>query len=171
MEKLSTLLGILSFCLIFLLGFFSANFIGSLAEYANFKTEIPFLNNFLLNFSGNTSAPSDFVSENQIEIYQDKIVINVDDASISRYAPTGSMVPVLNENSNGIRIKVSSPDEINVGDIISFYSGEDLIIHRVIEKGVDEKGIYFITKGDSNPVSDGKIRFEDIEYKTIGVIW
>jgi hypothetical protein len=46
-----------------------------------------------------------------------------------------------------------------------------LIIHRVVEKGVDFDGIYFIAKGDNNVVSDGKIRFEDIKYKTIGVIW
>lgn len=54
---------------------------------------------------------------------------------------------------------------------ISFKKDGDLIVHRVIEKGVDDMGVYFITKGDSNNVSDGKVRFEDIEYKTIGVIW
>ena len=41
----------------------------------------------------------------------------------------------------------------------------------VIEKGIDEDGIYFITKGDNNSITDGKIRFEDIEYITVGVIW
>jgi len=173
MEKLSTLLGILIFCIIFLLGFFSANFIGTVADYTDLKTEIPFLDNFILNSSWNenVSAPSDSVLEDNIEIYEDRVVIYIDNASLSRYAPTGSMIPVLDEDSNGIRIKVSSADEVNVGDIISFYSGEDLIIHRVIEKGIDEKGVYFVTKGDNNPVSDGKIRIEDIEYKTVGMIW
>jgi len=171
--KLSTILGILTFILIFLLGFFSANFIEAVADYTDFKTEIPFLNDFILNSSGNenVSAPSDSVSEDDVKVYEDRVVIYIDDASLSRYAPTGSMIPVLDENSNGIRIKINSADEINIGDIISFYSGEDLIIHRVIEKGTDEKGVYFITKGDNNPVSDGKMRIEDIEYKTVGMIW
>jgi hypothetical protein len=58
-----------------------------------------------------------------------------------------------------------------VGDIVSYRKGESLIVHRVIEKGVDEEGIYFVVKGDNNSISDGKIRFEEIEYITVGVIW
>jgi len=170
MEKFQTTLIVLSFCIVFLLGFVSANFLGVLSEYSNFSTEVPLLNNFL-GLSQNSSAPSDFVSENQIEIYDDRVVIYVDYASLSRYAPTGSMIPILDENSNGIRVPVNSAEEINIGDIISFYDGNDLIVHRVIEKGTDEKGVYFVTKGDNNPVDDGKIRIEDIKHKTVGVIW
>jgi signal peptidase I len=81
------------------------------------------------------------------------------------------MEPLLDENSNGIRIIPKSEEDIHIGDIISFEKNKDLIIHRVIDKGVDNNGTYFITKGDNNNVSDGKIRFEDIRYITIGVIW
>jgi hypothetical protein len=44
-------------------------------------------------------------------------------------------------------------------------------VHRVIDKGIDEKGVYFVTKGDNNSVVDGKVRFKDIEYVTIAIIW
>ena len=90
---------------------------------------------------------------------------------MSRYAPSGSMRPVLNSKANGIRIKPKSPEQINVGDIVSFRRGMDLVVHRVIKKGEDSEGVYFITKGDNNDFVDGKIRFKDIKYVTVGVIW
>ncbi len=152
---------------VFLLGFLSGVYIIS----SNHKVvELP-LNNFgFYNFSFD-KAPPDFVSEDKIQVYDDRVVIFVEGASLSRYAPTGSMVPVFDERSNGLRVKVRSVDDVNVGDIISFKKNGDLIVHRVIEKGEDEKGVYFTTKGDNNNISDGKIRIENIEYKTIGVIW
>src|SRR3990167_6598606 len=84
---------ILKVSIIFLLGFLSANIIGYLMVYG---AENPFSNSF--NFSNAEKAPSDFLRESQIEIYDNKVVININDASISRYAPTGSMIPVFDEN-------------------------------------------------------------------------
>ena len=52
-----------------------------------------------------------------------------------------------------------------------FKQGKYLIVHRVIDIGTDSEGTYFITKGDNNNIVDGKVRFEDIEFITIGVIW
>ena len=154
--------------IIFLFGFLSANIIGL---YLIYGSEIPFsFNNFSFSI-GNNSAPFDFVTENQIQVYDDKIIIDIDGASISRYAPTGSMLPVLDEGSNGIRIVPKSEEDIHVGDIITFRQENMLIVHRVISKGADDQGTYFITKGDNSPINDGKVRFKDIEYITIGVIW
>ncbi len=154
--------------IIFLFGFLSANIIGL---YLIYGSEIPFsFNNFSFS-KGNDSAPFDFVKENQIQIYDDKIIIDVNGASISRYAPTGSMLPVLDEGSNGIRIIPKSEEDIHVGDIITFEQDNMLIVHRVISIGTDEQGTYFITKGDNSPINDGKVRFKDIKYITIGVIW
>ncbi len=158
---------IIKICIIFLIGFLSANLV---SFYVVYGLESPFsFNNF--SFNDNNSAPFDFVEENQIKIYNDKIVIDIKDASLSRYAPTGSMKPVLDQGSNGIRIVPKSKDEIHIGDIITFKQDNYLIVHRVIEIGSDVDGLYFITKGDNNSISDGKVRFEDIKYITIGVIW
>ncbi len=117
------------------------------------------------------TAPSDFITERDIEIFDDHVIIYVSDASLSTYAPTGSMRPLLDSGANGIRVRPATSDEILVGDLITFESGETLIIHRVIEKGIDAEGIYFITKGDNNTRSDGKIRFEAIRYKTIALLY
>lgn len=117
------------------------------------------------------SAPSDFIKEKNIEIYSDRIIIKITNASLSEYAPTGSMRPLFDTGANGIRIVPNSPDEITLGDIITFEKGNTLIVHRVVEKGEDAIGVYFITKGDNNLISDGKVRFEDIKYKTIGILY
>lgn len=148
---------------VFSLGFISAY----LFMLIDNKTEMPF------SFSDNSeySAPSNTITERNIRVYEDKVVIYIDNAKLSRYADTGSMLPILDDNSNGIKITVDSEDDIKVGDIITYRDGADLIVHRVIEKGVDSKGVYFITKGDNNSVSDGKIRLDMIESKTIAIIY
>lgn len=157
---------ILKICIIFLFGFLSANL---LSYYLVYGVENPFSNGF--NINEMKSAPQDIVKENQIQIYDDKVVINVKGASLSKYAATGSMKPTFDENANGIRIIPQSEDEINVGDIVTYQSGDSLIVHRVIEKNKDKDGVYFITKGDNNTISDGKIRFKDIKYVTIAIVW
>ena len=151
----------LMYACVFLLGFLSFYFI-NLA----FAIEQPF------GFSSdNVSAPKETISRENIQVFEDKIVISIEDASLGKYAPSGSMIPLLDENSKGIRIKPESEDDINVGDIISYRKGNELIIHRVIEKGTDEFGTYFILKGDNNFSDDGKVRFSRLEFKTIGMIW
>ena len=154
--------------IIFLLGFLSANLIGL---YLVYGLEMPVSLNGLSFTSNDNSVPYNFVDEDQIIIYEDKIIIDIEGASMGRYAPTGSMKPLLDENSNGIRIVPKSEENIHIGDIISFKEGDYLVVHRVVDKGIDKQGVYFITKGDNNNINDGKVRFENIKYVTIGVIW
>jgi len=156
-------LKILIFCFIFLLGFLSCAFIFYISDLS---IEKPFASRILEN-----TAPSDWIKENQVHFYENAVVIDVKNASLSHYADTGSMKPVLDKDSNGIRIIPENEEQIKVGDIVTFEKGEDLIVHRVIEKGKDEQGIYFITKGDNAESEDGKIRFNQIKYVTIAVLW
>lgn len=121
--------------------------------------------------SGNSFITDDSAIGKNVEIYQDRIVIKIENASIGRYAPTGSMLPTLNEKTIGIKVVPISEKDIHTGDIVSFRKDGLLVIHRVIEKGTDKNGTYFITKGDNNFFNDGKIRFDDIEYKTIMLIY
>ena len=153
---------------VFLLGVLSATLV---TYYSSSNIENPVSWGLgILGFS-QADTPSNFINKEDILVYEDKVVINIEGASIGRYAPTGSMEPLLDENSNGIRIIPQSEDDIHIGDIITFEQGNNLIIHRVIDKGTDNEGIYFITKGDNNTVSDGKVRFDNIRYLTIGILW
>jgi len=155
-------LKILEYLIFFIIGFLSSLL---LSMYSNIEMPLG------LSLNENLESPSDWINENQIHVYENAIVIDIEDASISKYAPTGSMIPVLDENSNGIRIIPESENDINVGDIITFEQDSQLIVHRVIEKGSDEEGVYFITKGDNSNITDGKIRFKNIKYVTIGILW
>ena len=59
-------------------------------------------------------------------------------------------------------VKKTNPEDIQIGDIISYYSTNDYfggipITHRVVEKFNTNQGIAFSTKGDANPVKDNEV--------------
>ena len=62
---------------------------------------------------------------------------------------SGSMEPAFHVGSL-IYVKNVSPEEIQVGDPITFVLNEDLVVatHRVVE--IDAENQYFYTKGDAN---------------------
>jgi hypothetical protein len=154
--------------LVFLAGFFSCAFFIFLL--ADSSLEVPF-GTGLVVFDGKTNAPSGHVDNKDIIVLEDRVILKISGVTVSGYADSGSMLPVLDKGTNGIRVVPSSEEDVQVGDIVSFRLGGFLVVHRVVEKGKDEDGIYFSMKGDSNLIGEGKIRFEDIEYITIGVIY
>lgn len=120
------------------------------------------------------SSPSDWIKESQIKVYDDKVVIEIEGAQWARFTDTKSMDPVLDSDANAIEIVPKSAESIHVGDIISFNTEytDGTIIHRVIEKGTDEDGIYFITKGDNNANADpGKVRFSQVQRLLVAIIY
>ncbi len=144
---------------------------GFLSCYAVNSVYIDLEKPFLIGLVNGKSQPGDWLTDNDIKIYPDRVVLYVKNALISRYADTGSMLPTLGENANGIKIVPESEEQINIGDIISYREGNDLIVHRVVGKGEDEGGTYFITKGDNNAELDSKVYFQDIEYVTVALVY
>lgn len=135
------------------------------------ELEHPFSTGFAVFDSGDLSSPSDYLSEEDIIVLGDEVIIRVQGATLSRYAETGSMRPFLDYGANGIRVVPVNESEVEVGDIVSFRHAGVLVVHRVVDKGIDEEGVWFEVRGDANLVGEGKIRFGDIEYKTIGVLY
>lgn len=124
--------------------------------------------------NGERPSPADRIKEDQIHVYEDRIVIQVNNAKWAGFTDTNSMDPLLDVESNAIQIVPQSEDEIQVGDIITYQSNlaDGRIIHRIILIGNDEKGKYFIAKGDNNPDPDPeKIRFYQIKSILIGVLY
>ncbi len=154
--------------IVFLLGFLSCVSIFYGFNYSG--VEVPF-GTGLVDLETSAVAPSDWITEEDIILFKNRVILEIPNVTISSYANTGSMKPVFDKGANGIRIVPNSIEDIQVGDIVSYRFGKILVVHRVIEKGIDTEGTYFVTKGDNNILSDEKIRFEDIEYLTIGVIW
>lgn len=119
-------------------------------------------------------SPSDWIKEDQIKVYNDKVIINLRDAEWASFTDTNSMDPLIDEKANAIEIIPKSVDDIHVGDIISYKSdyADGTIIHRVIKIGNDDKGWYCIVKGDNNQSPDpGKIRFNQIKRILVAIIY
>ena len=76
---------------------------------------------------------------------------------------TGSMVNEINIH-DAVIVKIN--DEYNVGDIVTYKSGNDFITHRVISMEND----YIVTKGDANNVSDNPIDKALVLGKVVKVI-
>ena len=80
---------------------------------------------------------------------------------------TGSMKPEINEND---LIVIHEEDSYEVDDIITYRGNTTPVTHRVIEKGSDEIGEYYVTQGDANNTSDGKIYSERVVGKVVLVL-
>ncbi|MBU0666686.1 MAG: hypothetical protein ABIC91_07355 [Nanoarchaeota archaeon] len=132
------------------------------------------INPFSFDASPERASPSDWIKEEQIEVWNDRIVIDLKGAYWAAFTNTNSMDPIIDEHANAIEIVPENEAQIEVGDIVSYESeyADGTIIHRVIYKGQDEKGTYFIMKGDNNPSSDpGKIRFNQIKRVLVAIIY
>ncbi len=83
---------------------------------------------------------------------------------------TGSMEDTI-ETGTYILVKDTDPEDIDIGNIISFYSEEEVIYglpntHRVQDIIRTDEGLEFVTKGDANPSNDAVNAKED---RVIGV--
>lgn len=167
--------------LLFLTGFV----LGVIATYDNSpNSETAFgSNSSLTTITGNiispktssdVNSPHDWIKEEQIHVYNDRIVIDLAEAEWAKFTDTNSMDPVLDHGSNAIEIIPKNESDIHVGDIISFNSeyATGTIIHRAIEIGHDQDGWYVKTKGDNNKYADpGKVRFLQIRRIVVAVIY
>lgn len=82
------------------------------------------------------------------------------------------MLPVLGQGSHALQIVPKFPEDVHIGDIVSYELDGAVIIHRVIGTGADEEGQYFITKGDNNPEPDPEpVRFSQIDRVVIGILY
>lgn len=119
-------------------------------------------------------SPQNFFNTSQIKVYKDKVILEVEDVVWAGFEDTKSMLPVINKDSNALQVVPNCPDDIHLGDIVSYKShyASGIIIHRVVHIDFDSEGVYFVLKGDNNPSSDpGKIRCSQIQRKVIAIIY
>ncbi|MCD8363981.1 MAG: signal peptidase I [Lachnospiraceae bacterium] len=76
---------------------------------------------------------------------------------------SGSMEPVLSVDD---LVLIRETQDIQIGDIIVFQSGSELIIHRVV--AIDGTAVQ--TKGDANNTADSPITLSDVKGKLVGSI-
>lgn len=120
------------------------------------------------------ASPSDRIKESQIHVYNNKVTIDIKDPEWASFTDTNSMDPVLDSTANAIEIVPKTPEEINIGDIVSYESSyaAGTIIHRVVKTGYDNDGWYAIMKGDNISSSDpGKVRFNQIKRVVVAIVY
>jgi hypothetical protein len=147
----------------------------ALTSFVYYDAEKPFYFSFVPFMAGpERASPSDHLAESQIHVYDDRVVIDVPGATWASFTDTNSMDPFFDDTANSIELAPKSPADVDVGDIISYSSGitDDLIVHRVVSKGVDSDGVFYIVKGDNNPAQDPeKVRFGQIHGVLIGILY
>ncbi|MGV8169466.1 MAG: hypothetical protein ACP5N3_05405 [Candidatus Nanoarchaeia archaeon] len=119
-------------------------------------------------------SPENYFTEEQIKVYKDRVVLDAENLQWASFEDTKSMLPVINKDTNALQRVPKCPEEIAVGDIVSYDSdySDSIIIHRVAFIGEDEEGVYFVMKGDNNPTSDpGKVRCFQIQREVVAVIY
>ena len=144
------------------------------AEEAGSERLKPLINSLLGRDSKDVPSPSDWIKEEQIKVYNDRVVIDLKNAGWAAFTDTNSMDPMIDSTANAIEIVPNSEREINVGDVVSYKSkyADGVIIHRVVKKDKDGNGGYFIMKGDNNPYEDPeKVRFGQIQRVLVAVIY
>ena len=119
-------------------------------------------------------SPANFFDTNQIKVYRDRVILEQENILWAGFEDTKSMLPIINKNTNALQIAPNCPEDIQLGDIVSYRSNyaDGIIIHRVIHIDEDEQGTYFVLKGDNNPASDpGRIRCHQIDRKVVAIIY
>ena len=118
------------------------------------------------------ASPKDRIPESNILVYPDQVILNVKNTQWSRFTDTNSMDPVIDAGANALQIVPQTPEEIQIGDIISYETEYGTIIHRVKQISYDEQGWYAVAKGDNNPTEDPfRIRFSQIKRVVVGIIY
>ena len=79
-----------------------------------------------------------------------------------------SMNPMLQAGDLVLTVDVA-PEEIAVGDIVRFRSGQVDILHRVVEIR-DAGGLEFITRGDANNVTDPPLPASAVEGRVVKIL-
>ena len=119
-------------------------------------------------------SPADRLQDSDINVFANSVRVDIKNAKWRAYIDSNSMDPLIDEGTTTIEIKPKNANEIKVGDIVAYdVEGYDYaFVHRVIEIGNDENGVYFVTKGDNYYKEDSnKVRLNDVEGIVVGVLY
>ncbi len=111
-------------------------------------------------------VPGDILSTKDIHLNKQNVTINLGRFILFSSIDSGSMRPLFDGGHEILVQPMDNASKYNVGDIIVF---EKLLhanlptAHQVIEKGIDNEGVYYLTKGYNNIIQDPfKVRPEEI---------
>jgi hypothetical protein len=124
--------------------------------------------------SSEKPSPAERITEDMIQVSNERVLLNIKGAEWASFTDTNSMDPIIDSGSYAIEVIPQSEDELQAGDIVAYESeyAEGTIIHRIVYKGYDEEGTYYVMKGDNNPTNDpGRVRFSQIKRVVVAIIY
>ncbi len=88
-------------------------------------------------------------------VYPDKVLVDYPGLRYARVS-SDSMAPIITHDSVVFEKSPGSPDDIHIGDFISFYepSVNGIVLHMVIGITDGGNGVFYQTKGVANPEAD-----------------
>ncbi len=119
-------------------------------------------------------SPAERISQDSIFVYEDEVVIKLNNSRWAIFTDSKSMDPVLDSTSKALEIVPQSEQDINVGDIVAYKSNyrNGLIVHRVFDIGNDSEGWYARLRGDNNDYTDPeRVRFDQVKRVVVAVIY
>ncbi|MBS3148428.1 signal peptidase I [Candidatus Woesearchaeota archaeon] len=108
----------------------------------------------------------------RIKVYPTEVSIDVAGVHYAKVA-SNSMAPLITDTSTVLEKAPQNADEIQVGDVISFYepSVDGIVLHLVIEKLESEGEVSFRTQGTANPEPDPWIvSYSNVKGVLVGVL-
>ena len=124
-----------------------------------------------VGMSPEVPSPSDHLEEGQVSVFENRVVIDVENVSWASFTDTNSMDPVLDEGANTLEISPAGPESVQEGDIISYRHGNSVLIHRVVGTGHDDLGWYCLVKGDNAKDQPVPVRFGEINGVVVGILY
>ena len=130
-----------------------------------------------INFSKEIVVVDRPFSVGGIKISPGAVIFNSPDLGVSSTYGV-SMMPAVGTGYHYI-FREYRGEHLSPGTIIgfvpednsSFIGNPSMVSHRVIGEGVDERGHYYVTKGDNNPSVDPVVRDNFIKVYAVGVIY
>ncbi|HLD05772.1 MAG TPA: hypothetical protein VJG90_08695 [Candidatus Nanoarchaeia archaeon] len=117
-------------------------------------------------------GPHQRILDNQVEIQPDHVVLRIPNAQFAGFTATHSMDPVIDSDSNALEVIPQTEEDIHIGDIVSYEYRGSILIHRVVGKGTDSEGTYYIMKGDNvNTPDPAKVRFGQIQRVLVAILY
>ncbi|MDP7244069.1 MAG: signal peptidase I [Flavobacteriales bacterium] len=119
-------------------------------------------------------SPADRIEDDDVNVFSNSVRIDVRNPKWRKFVDSNSMDPLIDSGTTTIEIKPRYANEVKVGDIIAYnIDGYDYaFVHRVVEIGNDNDGIYFVTKGDNYWEEDpDKVRFSQVEGIVVGILY
>ncbi|HLD02490.1 MAG TPA: hypothetical protein VJC07_02205 [Candidatus Nanoarchaeia archaeon] len=117
-------------------------------------------------------SPADRLTKDNIQFYPNRVIIDFNGVSGTKYTNTNSMDPTLDEDTIGLEIPVTGDTKLKVGDIVAYEDSQsgNLFVHR-IKKVISEGKLYIVGADNIKFFGNEIVSHDRIKYVSIGLLY